>query len=315
LADRADRALFHRGRPSSDALLPQPPSFSQRRIHGNPFRLNRSTKFRLNDGQRSRSDVHLQELLCALALLLVPSGVTPKHFAELAKYAFVDAAGQISKFRNGRLNQSRIAVITGLNRAEVKRLLAEGRGASSPGKSRASRAARVVSGWVSDRRYLDSSGRPRTLPISGYKISFATLVKEYGGDVPHRAVLDELKRTRAVRQLHSRLSLNTGSSGFHSRLSSRLARVLPLLLDGMHVAATSYEHRAELPLYRLTLSAKNSVELAILRDRIVGGVGSMLAGFKGSLASNSRTRPRSTASTHTITVTTLIRERRPTKKK
>jgi hypothetical protein len=242
----------------------------------------------------------------------VPSGVTPKHFAELAKYAFVNAAGRISRFRNGRLNQSRIAVITGLNRAEVKRLIAQGRVRNSPGMSRGSRAARVVSGWTSDRRYLDRSGRPRTLPIIGHKTSFATLVREYGGDVPHRAVLDELKRTRAVRQLNTRLRLSSGSSSFNSRLSPRFARVLPLLLDGVHVAAVSHEQLSELPLYRLTLTAKNSVELAILRDRVVGGVCSMLAGLEGSLTSGARTCHRPT---HTITVTTLIRERRPTKKK
>jgi hypothetical protein len=275
------------------------------------IRLTRSIKFNADEGQRSRRDAHLQELLCALALLLVPSGVTPKHFAELAKYAFVDAAGRLSRFRNGRLNRSRIAVITGLNRAEVKRLLAQGRVTNSSGISRGSRAARVVSGWMSDRRYLDRSGRPKTLPISGHKTSFATLVREYGGDVPHRAVLDELKRTRAVRQSKTRLRLSTGSSSFNSKLSPRLAQMLPLLMDGVHVAAVSHEQRSELPLYRLTLTAKNSVDLAILRDRIVGGVSSMLAGLEGSLRNEARTRQRPT---HTITVSTLIRERRPTKK-
>ncbi len=248
-------------------------------------------------------------------MLLVPSGVTPKHFAELAKHAFVNAAAELSRFRNGRLNRSRVAVITGLNRAEVKRLLAQDRRATVRGKSRDSRAARVVSGWESDRRYLNQSGRPKTLPISGYKISFATLVREYGGDVPHRAVLDELIRTQAVKQSNGVLRLSAGSTSFHTKLPPRLARVLPMLLDGVHVAAGSHEHHGELPLYRLTLTAKNSVELAILRDRIAGGVASMLAGLKGSLAARVSNRQRPFRSTHSITITTLIRERRPAKKK
>jgi hypothetical protein len=88
--------------------------------------------------------------------------------------------------------------------------------------------------------------------------------------------------------------------------------MLPLLIDGVHVAAVSHEQGSELPLYRLTLTAKNLVELAILRDRIVGGVRSMLAGLEGSLTNDARTRQRPT---HTITVSTVIRERRPTKKK
>lgn len=248
-------------------------------------------------------------------MLLVPSGVTPKHFAELAKHAFVNAAAELSRFRNGKLNRSRVAVITGLNRAEVKRLLAQDRRMTFSGRSRDSRAARVVSGWESDRRYLNRAGRPKTLPISGQKISFATLVREYGGDVPHRAVLDELIRTRAVKQSNSGLRLSAGSTSSHTKLPPRLARVLPLLLDGIHVAAGSHENYGERPLYRLTLTAKNSVELAILRDRIMGGVSSMLAGLKGSLTNRASSRRRPFRSTHSITITTLIRERRPPKKK
>jgi hypothetical protein len=90
--------------------------------------------------------------------------------------------------------------------------------------------------------------------------------------------------------------------------------VLPLLLDGAHVAAVSH-HNGELPLYRLTLTAKNSVELAILRDRIAGGVSSMLAGLKGSLKGTAKNRQGSDTSAHTITITTLVRERGPTKNK
>jgi hypothetical protein len=283
-------------------------------IDENSGRLNHSIKIHADAGRRSRRDAHLQDLLCQLALLLVPLGVTPEYFSELARYAFVNAAARVSRFGNGRPNQSRIAVITGLNRAEVKRLLAQGQGTNALRKSRGSRTARVISGWTSDRRYLNRSGSPRSLPILGHKNSFAALVREYGGDVPHRAVLDELKRTRAVIQVNDRIRLSTDSSSFSSRLSPRFARVLPLLLDGVHVAAANHGRRGEFPLYRLTLTAKNSVELAILRDRVAGGVSAMLAGFKGSLMSGA-TGPRPTRSSHTITVTTLIRERRPTRKK
>src|ERR1700733_10214897 len=148
-----------------------------------------------------RRDADVKELLTELAVVLLQAGLTPKHFTELAKKAFVEAAGKLSKFSNGRVNRSRVAVMTGLSRAEVKRLLSGEVVLTGPLPAQQSRGERVISGWTSDHRFLDSRGRPQRLPIAGAKISFATLVRKFGGDVPHRAVLEELRRLGVVRQI------------------------------------------------------------------------------------------------------------------
>jgi hypothetical protein len=71
-----------------------------------------------------------------------------------------------------------------------------------PGASeRYNRAARVISGWVRDRLYHDKRGQPASLPLEGGRRSFADVVKRYSGDMPVRAVLDELLRVGAVREL------------------------------------------------------------------------------------------------------------------
>src|SRR3974377_1965563 len=70
-----------------------------------------------------RSDSVLQNLLSELALVLLPRGMTRKRCGERARFAFVLAAAQMSKLRNGRVNHSRVAAQTGLSRADVKRLL------------------------------------------------------------------------------------------------------------------------------------------------------------------------------------------------
>src|SRR6202021_3144343 len=146
-------------------------------------------------------------VLTELAVVLLQMGITPKHFGELAKQAFVEAAGTLSKFRNGKINRSRVAVMTGLSRVEVKRLLS-GQPSMSSIPAQQSRGERVISGWMSDRRFLDARGRPVRLPIAGARASFTTLVREFGGDVPHRAVLEELRRLRVVRQVGNRLELD-----------------------------------------------------------------------------------------------------------
>jgi len=63
---------------------------------------------------------------------------------------------------------------------------------------RINRAARVITGWVRDRRFSDESGQPTDLPFDGGNICFLQLVKSYSGDAPARAVLDELMRVGVV---------------------------------------------------------------------------------------------------------------------
>src|SRR5262245_58202735 len=73
--------------------------------------------------QRTSLPSDLHRFLLGLAQLLVPAGVTPGYFNVLATHAFVEAAGLRSKCRNGRVNQSRVAVLTGLRRHEIGRIL------------------------------------------------------------------------------------------------------------------------------------------------------------------------------------------------
>jgi hypothetical protein len=46
-------------------------------------------------------------------------------------------------------------------------------------------------GWFTDPRFVDDNGKPRALPVTG-TASFQDLVKQFSGDIPKRAVLDEL---------------------------------------------------------------------------------------------------------------------------
>src|SRR6185369_7574146 len=87
-------------------------------------RFSRMSRFDLRD-QRPVIDFDdgMRSFLLGLAKLLVLAGVTPKHFSELATRAFVEAACDLSRFRNGKINKSRVDVLTALRRAEVAKLL------------------------------------------------------------------------------------------------------------------------------------------------------------------------------------------------
>jgi len=96
---------------------------------------------------------------------------------------------------------SRIAVITGLNRKAVKAVRDRLSSENSEFSERYNRAARVIAGWRRDPLFQKSSGEPGELPLDDSPSSFNALVKKYSGDVPPRAVLDELKRVGAVEQI------------------------------------------------------------------------------------------------------------------
>lgn len=140
-------------------------------------------------------------LLVPLVRVLLRNGMSFNAFADLAKRVYVDVGMREFGIPGKKQTVSRASILTGLSRKEVQRLVSErdltGR---SEARERYNRAARVIAGWVRDREFTDASGDPSALPLEGARASFAQLVKRYSGDVPARAILDELVRVGAVEE-------------------------------------------------------------------------------------------------------------------
>jgi len=141
--------------------------------------------------------------------LLLRHSVSFNAFADMAKRVYVDVALKDFSLPGKKPTESRVAVLSGLTRKEVHRILADPVLDGAEGFERYNRATRVLTGWARDAEFLDSRGRPRPLDLDGPG-SFAMLVKRYSGDMPARAVLDELIRVGAVERLEdARLQLVT----------------------------------------------------------------------------------------------------------
>lgn len=140
----------------------------------------------------------VRRLLEPLVGILLTHGVPHAAFAELAKQAYVDVAERQGGALGRKVSTSRLSVVTGLTRKDVARLRAADRESGADAAARYHRAARVVTGWIREPRFLDQEGEPRVLPIEGETPSFHALVKDFAGDVPPRAVLDELLRAGTV---------------------------------------------------------------------------------------------------------------------
>lgn len=145
----------------------------------------------------------LTRLLRPLVRLMLRNGVTFQAFTELVKVLFVDVAAKEFLIAGRKQSDSRISVITGLTRKEVKRITQADPPDDVETFVRYNRAARVISGWIQDPDFIDRHGNPRDIPIDGNKPHFAELVRRYSGDAPARAVLDELERVGAVARMGS----------------------------------------------------------------------------------------------------------------
>ena len=132
-----------------------------------------------------------------LVRLLLRHGIPYGTFADLAKWVYVDVADEEFNVPGRKQTVSRVSVLTGLSRKEVARIQAIETPDDESVVQQYNRAARVISGWLRDEQFNDADGQPAILPLDGEN-SFAELVKAYSGDMPARAILDELIRVKAV---------------------------------------------------------------------------------------------------------------------
>jgi hypothetical protein len=138
------------------------------------------------------------KLLRPLARILLRNGIPYATFADLAKRVYVDVAAGEFGIPSRKQSISRISIITGVSRKEVSRVLALPEPRADAEAQRYNRAARVISGWRRDKEFIDTQNEPAELRIEGPGATFQTLVRRFSGDVPFRAVLDELLRVDAI---------------------------------------------------------------------------------------------------------------------
>lgn len=136
-------------------------------------------------------------ILRPLVRILLRNGVSFRVFADLVRWVYVDVGFREFGIKGRKQTTSRVSVITGLTRKEVQRLRDRIVPDDDNAHDRYNRATRVISGWMRDTRYCDNEGNSLDLPLEG-EISFTRLVKRFSGDMPVRAILDELIHIGAV---------------------------------------------------------------------------------------------------------------------
>lgn len=139
-------------------------------------------------------------LLRPLCRLLLRYQVPFSVFEELAKHVYVQTAMEDFGIPGKKPTLSRASILTGLTRKDVQRLVAEPEPLRAVSQEGYNRAARVLTGWARDPDFRNPDGSPAALDPQDGPASFAELVRRHSGDMPARAVLDELLRVGAVRR-------------------------------------------------------------------------------------------------------------------
>jgi hypothetical protein len=144
-------------------------------------------------------------MLKPLVRLMIAQGVTHAEFSETSKEVYVETA--LRHFENaGRVNKSRIAILTGLTRKEVKNVIDRTLEEKEPDKTY-SRPERVLTGWYSDPKYTGPYGIPLELPYESPDAdspSVVNLVRAYSGDMAPRQMLNELLGSGSVIEVEGR---------------------------------------------------------------------------------------------------------------
>ena len=134
------------------------------------------------------------------ARFLLHQGISYKEFDDVVRAVFVEIATVDFGIRGRPTNASRVAVLTGLTRKQIKKIRDSIDGTPVEETAIPNQASQVLAAWHSDPVFVDEEGAARVLPFDGHEVSFETLVKKYGKDIPPRAMLRELKRTKSVRE-------------------------------------------------------------------------------------------------------------------
>ncbi len=140
-------------------------------------------------------------ILRPLVRLLIAHGLPFPAFARIGKQVYVEVAATDFSLPFKKQTDSRIALVTGITRKEVGSLRRRGVQEKSPtAHLDYGLATRVISRWVTESRYRDDRGEPLALLYEAPpgSPSFVSLVAEVGGDIPPRAVADELIRVGTV---------------------------------------------------------------------------------------------------------------------
>ena len=142
----------------------------------------------------------LEHCLKPIARLCIHFGIDHRNLSEMMKAAFVSVAKDEFKVNGKSQTDSRIALLTGVHRKDVRRLL--GRAPQKSGTHQQGLVANLIAQWLGTPELVDEHGEPLAIPRNphpDYKISFMSLAESLTNDIHPRALMDECVNRGIIR--------------------------------------------------------------------------------------------------------------------
>ena len=143
---------------------------------------------------------------------LITAGVPSSRVESLVRAVYVDVAAEEFAIEGLPQTDSRIAVLTGVHRKDVRRFRTRSDD-DSPRSLRRDLSATLVARWMQDRRATDSAGKPIPIPFRAKRgVSFVALARATSRDLRPKSILDELVRAGAVVRLERNMVALRGAA-------------------------------------------------------------------------------------------------------
>lgn len=148
----------------------------------------------------------LRRLLRPLIKLLIEKNITFTYLSNLLKGVYVEVANQHFQPRQKPLTDSRISMLTGVHRKDVKRFRESPEMLQEPPRS-LSISSKIIGHWQGHPDYLDAQNQPKALSRS----EFDDLVAMVSTDIRPRTILDEWSRQQFLTIERELIRLNVSA--------------------------------------------------------------------------------------------------------
>lgn len=156
----------------------------------------------------------LRKILRPLIRLMLSHQITYPTLINLLKSLYVEVAEDDFQVNGKRQSDSRINLLTGVHRKDVKRLREEAKQDQTTPSS-ISVGAQLIGLWLGSEDYTDEAGNPKPLPLrpsqnneKGFDKLIELVCKQ---DIRPRVILDEWLRLGVAHVENDHVILNTGA--------------------------------------------------------------------------------------------------------
>ena len=217
----------------------------------------------------------IRRMLRPLVKLLMHQGITYMGLIEVLKETYVEVAERDAAFQldNKRQTDSRISLLTGVHRGEVKRIRSSLDDSPDAREIRAGVSAQIMARWMGHPDYVDEQGNPVALEKAGEEgASFEKLVFEVSRDKHPRSILDDWLKQGLVEldennRIHLRQQGYTAGEDVEEKLFFAGKNIAEHLDTVSHNLSRPDQPRFERALYYRRLTARSVEEIEALAQQ------------------------------------------------